>query len=117
MFTQLDLDLNQPRCMKTISDRDYGISYTPGKAIVMADALSRKFYCNNHMAYKAQSLQDHLNYREHRVHILVQAERHACMRAIEILTIQWSNNSEDEATWELEDRLRDEYLALFPSTT
>ena len=46
--------------METISDYDYGISYTIGKANVMADALSRKSYYNNHLAYKAQPLQDDL---------------------------------------------------------
>ena len=71
--------------MQTITDYDYGISYTPGKAIVMADALSRKFYCNSHMASKAQSLQDDLIYREHPVRVLHQAERRTHLRAIKIL--------------------------------
>jgi hypothetical protein len=31
--------------MDTITDSDLGISYTPGKANVMANALSRKSYC------------------------------------------------------------------------
>ena len=44
LFTQLDLDLRQQRCMKTISDYDYGIYYTPGKANIMADA-HHKSYC------------------------------------------------------------------------
>ena len=61
--------------METITDHDYGISYTPGKATVVADALSRKSYCNNPMAYKAQPMQDDLAYREHSIHVLVQAER------------------------------------------
>ena len=33
------------------------------------------------------------------------------------LKVQWSNHSEDEATWEREDRLRKEYPSLFPSTS
>jgi hypothetical protein len=40
--------------LETITDYDCGISYTPGKANVMADALSRKSYCNNLMVKQAQ---------------------------------------------------------------
>jgi hypothetical protein len=84
--------------METITDYDYGISYTPRKANVMVDALSHKSYCNNHMAYKAQPLQDDLTYREHLIRVLVKAERRAHLRAIKFLKVQWSNHSEDEAT-------------------
>ena len=62
--------------MEAITDYVYGISYTPGKANVMVDALSRKSYCNNHIAYKAQPLQDGLAYREHLILVLVQAKLH-----------------------------------------
>ena len=41
--------------MEAITGYDCGISYTLGKANVMADSLSRKSYCNNHMVYKAQT--------------------------------------------------------------
>ena len=47
LFTQPDLNLCQQRWMEAIADYNCGISYTPGKANVMADALSRKSYCNN----------------------------------------------------------------------
>jgi hypothetical protein len=40
--------------METITDYDLGISYTPGKANVMADALSHKSYCDNLMVKQAQ---------------------------------------------------------------
>ena len=118
--------------METITDYDYGISYTLGKANIMADALSRKSNCNNPMAckaqplhddcnnpmaYKAQPLQGDLTYREHPICVLHQVECCTRPRAINILKVQWSNPFEDEATWELEERLRDEYPALFPSTS
>ena len=49
IFTQPDLNLRQRRWIENIKDFDLSISYTPGKANVMADALSRKAYCNNLM--------------------------------------------------------------------
>ena len=49
IFTQPDLNLRQRRWIELIKDYDVGIFYTPGKANVMADALSRKSYCNNLM--------------------------------------------------------------------
>ena len=48
-FTQPDLNLRQQRWMEAVADFDVGISYTPDKANVMDDALSRKSYCNNIM--------------------------------------------------------------------
>src|SRR3954462_15791281 len=46
LFTQPDLNLRQQRWLETIADYNMGISYTLGKANVMADALSRKAYCS-----------------------------------------------------------------------
>ena len=54
IFTQPNLNLRQTRWMETIKDFDLSITYTPGKANVMADALSRKSYCNNLMIQESQ---------------------------------------------------------------
>ena len=54
IFTQPDLNLRQRRCIEKIKDFDLTISYTPSKANVMADALSRESYCNNIMIMENQ---------------------------------------------------------------
>nr|ABA93974.2 retrotransposon protein, putative, Ty3-gypsy subclass [Oryza sativa Japonica Group] len=46
IFTQPDLNLRQRRWLELIKDYDMGIHYHPGKANVVADALSRKSHCN-----------------------------------------------------------------------
>nr|ABG66123.1 retrotransposon protein, putative, Ty3-gypsy subclass [Oryza sativa Japonica Group] len=46
IFTQPDLNLRQRRWLELIKDYDMSIHYHPGKANVVADALSKKSYCN-----------------------------------------------------------------------
>jgi hypothetical protein len=62
-------------------------------------------------------LQEDLSYKEYPIHILDQAERRTRQRVTKFLKVKWSNHTEDEATWEREDRLREEYPDLFPSTS
>ena len=42
LFTQKELNLRQRRLLELINDYDCSIGYHPGKANVVADALSRK---------------------------------------------------------------------------
>ena len=42
IFTQRDLSIRQHRWMKFLEDYDFTLHYHPGKANVVADALSRK---------------------------------------------------------------------------
>jgi hypothetical protein len=46
IFTQSGLNLRQRRWLELIKDYDLGINYHPGKANVVADALSHKTYLN-----------------------------------------------------------------------
>jgi hypothetical protein len=46
IFTQPDLNLRQRRWLELIKDYDLGMNYHPGKANVIADALSRRSHVN-----------------------------------------------------------------------
>ncbi|HVX01002.1 MAG TPA: RNase H-like domain-containing protein, partial [Candidatus Babeliaceae bacterium] len=46
IFTQTDLNMRQRRWLELIKDYDLEVHYHPGKANVVADALSRKLQCN-----------------------------------------------------------------------
>jgi hypothetical protein len=49
LFTQVDLNMRQPRWLELIEDYELEIHYHPEKANVAADALSHKHHCNNLM--------------------------------------------------------------------
>ncbi|CAN6362592.1 unnamed protein product [Urochloa humidicola] len=53
-FTQKELNMRQRRWLELIKDYDLEIHYHPGKANVVADALSRKGYCNTMMVKEEQ---------------------------------------------------------------
>ena len=44
IFMQKDLNLRQQRWVEYLKDYDFNLSYHPGKANVVADALSRRTY-------------------------------------------------------------------------
>jgi hypothetical protein len=46
IFTQLDLNIRQRRWLELIKDYELEVHYYPGKANVIADALSCKAHCN-----------------------------------------------------------------------
>jgi ribonuclease HI len=57
IFTQSELNLRQRRWLELIKDYDLNIHYHPGKANIVADALSRKHYCKSLMELERLSLE------------------------------------------------------------
>jgi hypothetical protein len=51
IFTQSNLNLRQRTWLELFKDYDLGINYHPGKAIIVADALSQRSHAN-HLAVK-----------------------------------------------------------------
>jgi hypothetical protein len=51
-------------------------------------------------------LEADLSYPEHPIKVLDQKDRVTRQKTIKFFKIQWSNHSEEEATWEIEDFLR-----------
>ncbi|XP_028096695.1 uncharacterized protein LOC114296588 [Camellia sinensis] len=56
---------------------------------------------------------ENLNYEEHPIRIVDRNEQVLRRRVIHYVKVQWSNHSEREATWELEDEIRQKYPQLF----
>jgi hypothetical protein len=67
--------------------------------------------------HETLELREDLSYPEYPIRILDQAEHRTHQKSIKFLKVQWSNHPEDEATWEHEDRLREEYPSFFPSSS
>ncbi len=60
-------------------------------------------------------IQEDLTYVEKPIRILETSERHTRSRVIRFCKVQWSNHSEEEATWEREDELKSAHPHLFGS--
>ncbi|WVZ80254.1 hypothetical protein U9M48_027746 [Paspalum notatum var. saurae] len=58
-----------------------------------------------------------LTYEEHPIKILDQKQRSTRRRNINFYKVQWSNHSEEKATWEQEEFLQTRYPGFLPSTT
>jgi hypothetical protein len=58
-------------------------------------------------------IQPDLTYRERPIRILEESEQRTRNNVIKFYKVQWSNHTEEEATWEREDHLKAEYPYLF----
>ena len=66
-----------------------------------------------HVPHEDIDMQPDLTYSERPVKILEESERRTRQKTTKFFRVQWSNHTEDEATWEREDFLRAEYAYLF----
>ncbi|WVZ70192.1 hypothetical protein U9M48_018878, partial [Paspalum notatum var. saurae] len=62
-------------------------------------------------------IQPDLTYEEQPIKILDQKQRSTRRRTINFYKVQWSNHSEEEATWEQEEFLQTKYPGFLPSTS
>ncbi|WVZ93954.1 hypothetical protein U9M48_039903 [Paspalum notatum var. saurae] len=62
-------------------------------------------------------IQPDLTYEEHPIKILDQKQRSTRQRTINFYKVQWSNHSEEEATWEQKEFLQTKYPGFLPSTS
>ena len=58
-------------------------------------------------------VQDDLTYDERPIKILEEKERVTRRKVIKFCKVQWSNHSEEEATWERAEELQEEFPYLF----
>jgi hypothetical protein len=87
-FTQTELNMRQKRWFELIKDYNVEINYHPGKANVVADALSRKTYCNNLMVKEEQPA------------------LHEELEKLRIEIVDHGQANELRVTYDLEDRIR-----------
>jgi hypothetical protein len=66
-----------------------------------------------HLPLEELEVKDDLTYKEHPVKILDTSERATRSKVIRMCKVQWSHHSEDEATWERENELKEEFPQLF----
>ena len=62
-------------------------------------------------------LESDLTYEEKPIKILEMAERVTRTKTIKFCKVQWNLHTEEEATWEREDDLREEHPHLFAGQT
>ena len=65
------------------------------------------------LQYDAIELDDHLIFVEDKVGILARDVRKLRLRAIPIVNVGWRHRSVEEATWEIEQEMREQFPGLF----
>jgi hypothetical protein len=112
IFTQSNMNLRQRRWLELIKDYDLGINYHPGKANVVADALSRRSHVaqlvENSMPFKLCEEFDKLNLR-----IVVNTEATEMEVGSSLLQEIQRGQQEDEKVQEIKRNIKEEKLFAF----
>jgi hypothetical protein len=107
IFTQSNLNLRQRRWLELIKDYDLGINYHPGKANVVADALSRKSHVSqlvlNSMSFELCEEFDKLN-----LMIVVNTEAMEMEVGSSLLQEIQRGQQEDEKIQEIKRNIKEE---------
>jgi hypothetical protein len=107
IFTQSNLNLRQRRWLELIKDYDLGINYHPGKANVVADALSRRSHVSqlgvNSMPFELCVEFDKLNLR-----IVVNTEAMEMEVGSSLLQEIRRGQQEDEKVQEIKRNIKEE---------
>jgi hypothetical protein len=106
-FTQSNLNLRQRRWLELIKDYDLGINYHPGKANVVADALSRRSHVSqlvvDSMPFELCEEFDKLNLR-----IVANTEAMEMKVGSSLLQEIWRGQLEDEKMQEIKRNIKKE---------
>jgi hypothetical protein len=62
-------------------------------------------------------MENDLTYKEYPVKILDTSERVTRSKIIRMCKVQWSHHTEEEATWEREDELKEDFPQLFAKSS
>jgi hypothetical protein len=55
-----------------------------------------------------------LSYQEYPIKILKTSERVTRNKKVKICKVQWSHHTKEEATWDSEEELKEEFPSFFP---
>jgi hypothetical protein len=110
IFTRNDLNLRQRRWSELIKDYDLGINYHSGKANVVADAFSRKRYCN---ATFAKRIRPELHKEIKYLNLAIVNDTTVAMEVKPTLEAEIQKGQlEDAKLKEIRQLIRDEYASL-----
>ncbi|GAV66278.1 hypothetical protein CFOL_v3_09788 [Cephalotus follicularis] len=104
--------------LERIGEVGYTLAFPPSLSHVhnvFHVSLLRKYMANPYHVLSAETIQMHedLSYNEQLVEILDYKEHVMRMKTVPLLKVLWINHDVEEATWVLEDTMRQENPHLF----